>query len=50
MRIVTLNAWKNEGRYDRRLALMAEGLAALAGKYPEKFSSIKPKTFVPKLK
>ena len=30
MRIVTLNTWKNEGRYDRRLALMAEGLAALA--------------------
>jgi endonuclease/exonuclease/phosphatase family metal-dependent hydrolase len=30
MRIVTLNTWKNEGRYDHRLALMAEGLAALA--------------------
>lgn len=30
MRIVTLNTWKNEGRYARRLALMAEGLTALA--------------------
>ncbi|MBU2135756.1 MAG: endonuclease/exonuclease/phosphatase family protein [Alphaproteobacteria bacterium] len=30
MRIVTLNTWKNEGQYERRLALMAEGLGALA--------------------
>ncbi|WP_333585870.1 endonuclease/exonuclease/phosphatase family protein [Phenylobacterium sp.] len=29
MRIVSLNTWKNEGRYRRRLDLMAEGLAAL---------------------
>ena len=29
MRIVTLNTWKNEGDYARRLALMAEGLAPL---------------------
>lgn len=29
MRIVTLNTWKNEGDYDRRLALMGEGLARL---------------------
>lgn len=29
MRIVTLNTWKNDGDYPRRLALMAEGLAAL---------------------
>lgn len=29
MRIVTLNSWKNEGDYDRRLALMGEGLAGL---------------------
>lgn len=29
MRIVTLNTWKNEGDYDRRLALMGEGLAGL---------------------
>lgn len=29
MRIVTLNAWKNEGAYRHRLALMAEGLASL---------------------
>lgn len=29
MRIVTLNTWKNEGEYERRLVLMAEGLAAL---------------------
>lgn len=30
MRIVTLNTWKNEGQYERRLALMAKGLGALA--------------------
>lgn len=30
MRIITLNTWKNEGPYERRLDLMAEGLAALA--------------------
>ncbi|WP_374569897.1 endonuclease/exonuclease/phosphatase family protein [Phenylobacterium sp.] len=30
MRIVTLNTWKNEGDYARRLALMARGLAALS--------------------
>jgi len=30
MRIVTLNTWKNEGEYVRRLDLMARGLAALA--------------------
>ena len=30
MRIVTLNTWKNEGEYLRRLDLMARGLAALA--------------------
>lgn len=30
MRIVTLNTWKNEGLYERRLALMAEGLGELA--------------------
>lgn len=30
MRIVTLNTWKNEGPYLRRLDLMARGLAALA--------------------
>ncbi|MDZ4317608.1 MAG: endonuclease/exonuclease/phosphatase family protein [Phenylobacterium sp.] len=29
MRIVTLNTWKNEGQYERRLALMAEGLGEL---------------------
>ncbi|MFZ5720705.1 MAG: endonuclease/exonuclease/phosphatase family protein [Pseudomonadota bacterium] len=29
MRIVTLNTWKNEGDYARRLRLMGEGLAAL---------------------
>ena len=29
MRIVTLNTWKNEGDYARRLALMAKGLAEL---------------------
>lgn len=29
MRIVTLNTWKNEGDYDRRVGLIAEGLAAL---------------------
>ena len=30
MRIVTLNTWKNEGDYPRRLALMRDGLAELA--------------------
>lgn len=30
MRIATLNTWKNEGEYARRLDLMARGLAALA--------------------
>ncbi|MDP1619135.1 endonuclease/exonuclease/phosphatase family protein [Phenylobacterium sp.] len=30
MRIVTLNTWKNEGRYDRRLVLMAQALGELA--------------------
>ena len=30
MRIVTLNTWKNEGQYERRLALMAKGLGELA--------------------
>jgi endonuclease/exonuclease/phosphatase family metal-dependent hydrolase len=30
MRIVTLNTWKNEGEYARRLELMARGLAALS--------------------
>jgi endonuclease/exonuclease/phosphatase family metal-dependent hydrolase len=30
MRIVTLNTWKNEGDYARRLDLMARGLAALS--------------------
>ena len=30
MRIVTLNTWKNEGDYARRLELMAKGLAALS--------------------
>lgn len=30
MRIVTLNTWKNEGRYAHRLALMAQALGALA--------------------
>ena len=30
MRIVTLNSWKNEGDYPRRLDLMARGLAALS--------------------
>jgi endonuclease/exonuclease/phosphatase family metal-dependent hydrolase len=30
MRIVTLNTWKNEGDYRRRLRLMRDGLAALA--------------------
>lgn len=30
MRIVTFNTWKNEGEYERRLDLMARGLAALA--------------------
>ena len=30
MRIVTLNTWKCEGDYDRRLACMADGLAAVA--------------------
>ncbi|MDZ7825343.1 MAG: hypothetical protein U5R48_04065 [Gammaproteobacteria bacterium] len=30
MRIVTLNTWKCEGDYDRRLACMADSLAALA--------------------
>lgn len=30
VRIVTLNTWKNEGDYLRRLELMAEGLAALS--------------------
>lgn len=29
MRIVTLNTWKNEGDYPRRLRLMCEGLSAL---------------------
>ena len=29
MRIVTLNTWKNEGDYARRLGLMARGLQAL---------------------
>ena len=29
MRIVTLNTWKNEGDYPRRLRLMGDGLAAL---------------------
>lgn len=29
MRIVTLNTWKNEGDYPRRLRLMRDGLAAL---------------------
>ncbi|WP_309645564.1 endonuclease/exonuclease/phosphatase family protein [Phenylobacterium sp.] len=29
MRIVTLNTWKNEGEYERRLALMADGLLDL---------------------
>ena len=30
MRIVTLNTWKNEGDYRRRLPLMRDGLAAMA--------------------
>jgi endonuclease/exonuclease/phosphatase family metal-dependent hydrolase len=30
VRIVTLSTWKNEGEYDRRLELMAQGLAALS--------------------
>jgi len=30
LRIVTLNTWKNEGDYSRRLGLMSERLAALA--------------------
>lgn len=30
MRIVTLNTWKNEGDYARRLPLMRDGLAAMA--------------------
>lgn len=30
MRLVTLNTWKNEGRYGERLELMARGLAVLA--------------------
>ena len=30
MRIVTLNTWKNEGRYAHRLALMAQALGELA--------------------
>ena len=30
MRIVTLNTWKNEGDYARRLPLMRDGLAALS--------------------
>jgi len=30
LRIVTLNTWKNEGDYPRRLRLMSEGLADLA--------------------
>lgn len=30
MRIVTLNTWKNEGDYPRRLRLMRDGLTALA--------------------
>lgn len=30
MRIVTLNTWKNEGDYRRRLCLMRDGLAALS--------------------
>lgn len=30
MRLVTLNTWKNEGDYARRLELMADGLAALS--------------------
>ena len=30
MRIVTLNTWKNEGDYSRRLRLICDGLAALA--------------------
>lgn len=30
LRIVTLNTWKNEGDYARRLPLMRDGLAALA--------------------
>ena len=29
MRIVTLNTWKNEGEYERRLDLMAVGLGDL---------------------
>lgn len=29
MRLATLNTWKNEGRYPRRLALIAAGLAGL---------------------
>jgi endonuclease/exonuclease/phosphatase family metal-dependent hydrolase len=30
MRVVTLNTWKNEGDYGRRLPLMRDGLAAMA--------------------
>jgi endonuclease/exonuclease/phosphatase family metal-dependent hydrolase len=30
MRVVTLNTWKNEGDYLRRLPLMRDGLAAMA--------------------
>ena len=30
MRIVSLNTWKNDGDYDRRLPLMRDGLAAMA--------------------
>lgn len=30
MRVVTLNTWKNEGDYPRRLRLMRDGLAALS--------------------
>ncbi|MFN3524306.1 MAG: endonuclease/exonuclease/phosphatase family protein [Phenylobacterium sp.] len=30
MRVVTLNTWKNEGEYDRRLGLMGQGLAMLS--------------------
>jgi endonuclease/exonuclease/phosphatase family metal-dependent hydrolase len=30
VRIVTLNTWKNEGEYARRLAMMRDGLAAMA--------------------
>jgi endonuclease/exonuclease/phosphatase family metal-dependent hydrolase len=30
MRIVSLNTWKKEGDYSRRLPLMRDGLAAMA--------------------